>query len=344
MPARLTIAIPTYNRAAKLQAQLDRLVPQLTPEVRCCIYDNASTDETQQVVEKYVSQGISYHRSPYNVGAALNFFRCFQECQTEWLWILSDDDPISSHAVANLLAILHNSAYDFIHTSSLHGRHDVDVAVSEIGQLLKHAKMVSLLWISPGIYKISSFRPLLGLFVESISTCGPQFVVILALLERQKGKVLLSHVNLLSDEAGEPGWSNLHFIVRFCQLPESIFQAASQKATANAIFMEFYQIAMMRGLAETNNPEQIRKWQRIRKIVPQVLKSYHASAPWTYALKNWFRAGERKKSLLIVHTGILLVVLGWCPVALFDTLLKILPLPEMAARCLQNRKKHSVSE
>lgn len=344
MQVKLTITIPTYNRAAELQAQLDRLIPQLTPQVRCCVYDNASTDETRQVMEKCVAEGISYFRSSYNGGAGRNMLRCLEECQTEWLWILGDDDAITPHAVVDLLSVIQNCECEFIHTSSSLCRYDSDIVISNVPELFKRSNIASLLWISCGIYKMSVFRPLLKAFALSISTCGPQAALVLSMLEAQNGKILLSSASLITEIPAIPRWSSLDVIVRFCQLPEYLLQPSSQQAVADAIFLEIYQITMLLGLREINQPNQIRRWQRIQKIVPRVLKSHRASAPWTYALKNWFRSGKRKKSLTIIYTTYALLLLGWCPVALFQSILKILPLPEIAVRSLKDRQKYTVSD
>jgi glycosyltransferase involved in cell wall biosynthesis len=203
----LTVAIPTYNRAGRLQAQLERLLPQLRPEVHCCVYDNASPDGTRGIAERYRDRGIAYVRSEYNCGAGRNFFRCFEECRTEWLWILGDDDPIADHAVADLLATLRHQTCDFIHTSTPLCRYASDVVVKDIPSLFEHTNFGALLWISAGIYRTSSFRPLFRLFNESISTWGPQLIVVLSLLESHGGKVLLSSVVLISKSPTGAGWS-----------------------------------------------------------------------------------------------------------------------------------------
>ena len=50
----LSIAVPTYQRAAMLRVMLQALLPQeaeLRDRVEVCIGDNASTDSTADVVE-----------------------------------------------------------------------------------------------------------------------------------------------------------------------------------------------------------------------------------------------------------------------------------------------------
>ena len=57
----LTIAIPTYNRAADLAAALEHLAGQpgiSGGEVELLVSDNCSTDATGEVVKKFIERGL----------------------------------------------------------------------------------------------------------------------------------------------------------------------------------------------------------------------------------------------------------------------------------------------
>jgi glycosyltransferase involved in cell wall biosynthesis len=324
----LTIAIPTYNRAARLEAQLERLLPQLRPEIRCCVYDNASPDATREAVEEHPDRGIAYVRAEYNCGAARNFFRCFEECRTEWLWILGDDDPISDHAVADLLATLRNQTCDFVHTSTPLCHYASDVVVKDIPSLFQYSTFGALLWISAGIYRTASFRPLFRLFNESISTLGPQLIVVLSLLESQGGRVLLSSVELITKPPIYTSWSTLDFIVRISQAPEYLVNSAHQRLLAERILLEWFDVAFLVGLREANQTVQIQKWHRIHKLANRNLKAFHARRSWNHVLGNWFRAGHRSQSLTMVLNALVVYLLSWCPAPIFRPLAKVLTRPK----------------
>lgn len=110
----LTIAIPTYNRAAQLEERLRELEPQLTPEVTIRIFNNASTDHTAEVVERFSHLPIRYSRSEHNLGAMRNVIRCFEETETEWVWPLSDDDGVAPTGLALVLAKITASQADVV--------------------------------------------------------------------------------------------------------------------------------------------------------------------------------------------------------------------------------------
>jgi glycosyltransferase involved in cell wall biosynthesis len=324
----LTIAIPTYNRAAKLQAQLERLLPQLRPEVRCCVYDNASPDGTREVAERYRDRGIAYFRSEYNCGPAKNFLRCLEECQTEWLWILGDDDPISDHAVADLLVLLHNQTCDFVHTSTPLCHYASDVVVKDITSLFEHTSFGALLWISAGIYRTASFRPLFKLYNDSISTWGPLLIVVLSLLESHGGKVLLSSGELISEPPIGAGWSTLNFITHISQAPEYLADPAHQRLLAERILLEWFDVAFLVGLREVNQMVQVQRWHRIHKLANRNLKAFHARRSWNHVLANWFRAGHRSQSLSTVLNALVVYVLSWCPAPIFRPVAKVLTWPK----------------
>ena len=336
----LTIAIPTYNRAARLQTQIECLLPQLRPGVRLHVFDNGSTDDTRSVVEKYADRGVSYTRAAYNGGAGRNFFRCMEECQTEWLWMLSDDDPAMPDAVARLLELLANSQCDYVHTSSPLWDYDAERVVTNVVDLFQYARFSSLLWLSCGIYRLSSFRPFFRLFNDSISTMGPQMIVVLALLESQGAKVQLSPLRLFQSPSHGVEWSTLDFIVRIAQAPEYLHQPRNQQLLAEGILYDWFDSAMLHGLRETGSPDQIRKWHRICRLSWRNLKAYNAKRHWLRLIRNCFKPGLRNEYLKAIAKALIVMALSRCPVCLFHPLLKVMPLSKPMRASYNRRDKY----
>ncbi len=107
---RITVAIPTWNRhallaqtLASLQSQCAELVPG---SVEVLVSDNASTDDTQAVVERVQAVGLAvrYLRNGENIGADRNFAQCFNEARGEYILMLGDDDILLDGVLAMLLA------------------------------------------------------------------------------------------------------------------------------------------------------------------------------------------------------------------------------------------------
>ncbi len=110
----LTIAIPTFKRAAQLEALLAVLEPQLAglPAVEVFVSDNASDDITPDIIATatgrfaLVGARLRTHRHPENIGADANFAFCFSQAQGHFFWMCGDDDLIVPDAVAEVLALL----------------------------------------------------------------------------------------------------------------------------------------------------------------------------------------------------------------------------------------------
>jgi hypothetical protein len=90
----VTIVIPTYNRARYLEASLASAMNQQGADVRIVVLDNASTDDTREVVQRLRDRRVSYVRSEVNSGMLGNFLRIRQFCSTEYLCVLQDDDRL----------------------------------------------------------------------------------------------------------------------------------------------------------------------------------------------------------------------------------------------------------
>jgi glycosyltransferase involved in cell wall biosynthesis len=118
----LTIAIPTYNRAKILDGSLAILKLQFSSlkyPVEIIISDNCSSDNTADIVEKHICDGmpIKYIRNQENLGMDGNFVQCFRMAKGQYVWCLGDDDYLAEGALDYLLSILHNKSYGLIHSA-----------------------------------------------------------------------------------------------------------------------------------------------------------------------------------------------------------------------------------
>jgi glycosyltransferase involved in cell wall biosynthesis len=89
---KVTIGIPTYNRASLLRESIASALAQSYRDFRLLICDNASDDETADVVASFADPRIQYVRSDTNIGMVANFNRAIDLTETEFLLLLPDDD------------------------------------------------------------------------------------------------------------------------------------------------------------------------------------------------------------------------------------------------------------
>ena len=121
---RLTIAIPTYNRAKQLDRQLNWAVNAIADrwdEIELLVSDNASPDETPQVCQKWQAQTngrVRIFRQSKNIGVNRNCLFCIQEARGDFVWTVSDDDVVLEGTLGWVLSKISNDADDqlaFIH-------------------------------------------------------------------------------------------------------------------------------------------------------------------------------------------------------------------------------------
>jgi glycosyl transferase family 2 len=91
---RVTVFIPTYNRAILLPHAIRSVLEQTFEDLRLLVSDNASEDETPDVVASFDDPRIEYVRQPENLGLLGNQNWFLSRVETEFALILGDDDLI----------------------------------------------------------------------------------------------------------------------------------------------------------------------------------------------------------------------------------------------------------
>jgi abequosyltransferase len=105
MSYKLTFCIPVYNRADYLGETLDSIICQATDDIQIVISDNASTDNTKEVVLEAQKKfkNIEYFCWNENQGADINYLKTVELATGEYCWFLGSDDTIEKHAIQRIL-------------------------------------------------------------------------------------------------------------------------------------------------------------------------------------------------------------------------------------------------
>lgn len=92
--ALITTIIPTYLRPKLLKRAIDSVLNQTYGRLVVHVYDNASGDETEEVVRKCMEKDprVHYLRHPENIGMLSNYQFGLSQVKTPYFSILSDDD------------------------------------------------------------------------------------------------------------------------------------------------------------------------------------------------------------------------------------------------------------
>ena len=106
---RLTIAIPTFDRPNELLRLISQLKKFLeNKDWNLIVYDNDSSSFPDLQISDYENAKIIKRK--FNIGPIANILRIFEECESDWLMIIGDDDEVRSNFYENVMEII--SRYD----------------------------------------------------------------------------------------------------------------------------------------------------------------------------------------------------------------------------------------
>lgn len=104
--ARVTVFIPTYNRTQWLGGALESVLAQSHRDFHLIVSDNASTDATGEVVAGFEDPRLSYRPLEEHLGLNEHFNLCFDRTDTEYLFVLPDDDRMEPDLLERTVAVL----------------------------------------------------------------------------------------------------------------------------------------------------------------------------------------------------------------------------------------------
>jgi glycosyltransferase involved in cell wall biosynthesis len=121
MAELFSICIPTYNRAGMLGEIMESIGSQIRgtdmQDVVFYISDNASPDNTRQVVEEFgkrTGHKVIYSRNDSNIGISENILKVMAMGQGKYIWLLGDDELISGNSMVPLLKFMREQDPGFV--------------------------------------------------------------------------------------------------------------------------------------------------------------------------------------------------------------------------------------
>jgi len=103
---QLSIIIPTYNRARLLERCLHSVLACQLGDIEILVSDNASPDDTQDVLQTFRDPRLHFSRNKTNLGFEANMLKLLRSAAGEWIFCLTDDDFLLPNALERLLMII----------------------------------------------------------------------------------------------------------------------------------------------------------------------------------------------------------------------------------------------
>ncbi|MGK7946723.1 MAG: glycosyltransferase family 2 protein [Microcystaceae cyanobacterium] len=116
--AKVTVCIPTYNRANFLKYSLESVLNQSYTDFELIICDDGSSDNTPEMIKQYDDSRIRYLRHPQNIGRSRNMRSGFEAATGAYFIKFDDDDGLTPTYLEKTVKILDdNPDADFVCTS-----------------------------------------------------------------------------------------------------------------------------------------------------------------------------------------------------------------------------------
>lgn len=91
---KVSVCIPTYGRARILPKVIGSVLSQTYRDIEIFVSDDASPDNTEEVVRSFTDRRIRYHRNNKNLGVRDNWNFAIKNARGEYVFKLDDDDYI----------------------------------------------------------------------------------------------------------------------------------------------------------------------------------------------------------------------------------------------------------
>lgn len=100
----VSVVLTTYNRSHLLPRAINSVLTGTYDQFELLVMDDASSDDTPEVVAKFTDERIKYVRIPENGGVLKARNRGFDTAQGDYIAILDDDDELTKDALSMIVS------------------------------------------------------------------------------------------------------------------------------------------------------------------------------------------------------------------------------------------------
>jgi len=102
----VTVGIPTYNRSKLVRRAIESVLAQSLTDIEIIVGDNASSDDTGEVVKSFDDPRVQYLRRPENIGHYRNESDLLRSGTAPYVSVLFDDEVMAPTNLERKLAVL----------------------------------------------------------------------------------------------------------------------------------------------------------------------------------------------------------------------------------------------
>lgn len=101
----ISIGVPTYNRANYLNKSIKSCLNQTYDNIEILVYDNASTDNTKEIIASFQDSRVKYFRHNNLINPIDNWNSCFKTSTGYYFTYISDDDLLKPRYIEKLFEL-----------------------------------------------------------------------------------------------------------------------------------------------------------------------------------------------------------------------------------------------
>lgn len=95
----VSVCIPSFNNECSIAQTIDSILNQTYENIEIILIDNGSTDNTFNVMQKYLDKKIKIHRNDKNIGVVGNWNKCIEHATGKYVCIFHADDIYSPYII-----------------------------------------------------------------------------------------------------------------------------------------------------------------------------------------------------------------------------------------------------
>lgn len=115
---KVSIILPTYNGSKYIRTSIDSCLRQTFKDFELIVVDDASTDDTPQIIKSYDDPRIKYIRNPRNQRLPSSLNIGFTYSKGAYLTWTSDDNMYLPQALERMVKVMESYRYDFVYADN----------------------------------------------------------------------------------------------------------------------------------------------------------------------------------------------------------------------------------
>jgi glycosyltransferase involved in cell wall biosynthesis len=227
----VSFCISTYKRPGLLAKQLALLAGQTERDFEVVISDNDPEGSAEKVVAELLDQRFKYWNNGVDLGMIRSFNRSIDRATTEYIVMVTDDDPVDPEFLATFKPIIQaNKGYSIYCGFARKGKEKSEVEViggsNFFDEILDPDKTPNLLWSSAIVSREDALRT--GLIPDYGSPHLADHAFLAKVGSVRGGIVMNKMFSNLSSHKSNFSKSNLSYYVSGCQ---GFYEAMTEDST-----------------------------------------------------------------------------------------------------------------